>query len=81
MDLRHNPYLRLRSSKSPSVRASGDCTDENLLSPVSAALIPVLTHLDGDNGQIPLATKPARCEQTPSKEGELPKQVESLRSR
>ncbi|KAI5458318.1 hypothetical protein BGZ63DRAFT_61585 [Mariannaea sp. PMI_226] len=80
MDLRHNPYLRMRSSKSPTASAESTSAENNFcLSPASAALIPALMVLDRGDGQAPLPG-PEGAEPSPSDE-ELPRQVRSLSSR
>ncbi|KAL2862748.1 uncharacterized protein BJX67DRAFT_365692 [Aspergillus lucknowensis] len=86
-DLRYNPYLRLRSSRSPSSHADRATDDNDSLhaSASSAALVPALTAFDGRDVQPPLPgplSGPLSSvpHGSPAEEG-LPKQIDSLKSR
>ena len=79
MDLRHNPYLRMTTPKSPSVRNERTSADNFCLSPASAALIPALAALDRGDGQASLSG--ATGTQPSPRDEDLPKQVQSLTSR
>ncbi|KAL3495749.1 hypothetical protein BJX62DRAFT_222394 [Aspergillus germanicus] len=81
-DLRYNPYLRLRPSRSPPINADSARPDDDPLPvPASpAAIIPTLAAFDHGDAQPLSPALPAPNHGAPADEA-LPNQIDSLKSR
>lgn len=79
-DPRHNPYLRLRSPGFSSTSFGRTPAVNKCLETASATLIPALTTFSGDVQPV-LTGIPAGGPSTSVTDEEIPKQLDSLRSR
>ncbi|KAJ5808997.1 hypothetical protein N7474_010266 [Penicillium riverlandense] len=80
-DPRHNPYLCLRGSRSPSIGIDTRANESTVLPSSSAAQSSGLTVLDRGNAPRSLLAVPSREIRTSSTDEELPKQIELLKAR
>jgi hypothetical protein len=80
-DPRHNPYLCLRGSPSPSIGIDTRANESTIMPSSSSAQSSGLTGLDRGNATRSLLAVPPREIRTSSTDEELPKQIEILKAR